>query len=222
VPFLPTFTVNGLGREKEIVDEYIARGVTAMNLRYVNCTGRAYESGYEIGLTAEEFVQAWKVALDYSLEQNRNGQRFFEQQAAFLLSNMLNATFAYMCLRRPCGCGVSQVTVGHDGAIHGCDGGRSVPLLVMGNVLTDTYDEVFTSDTALALRTIASETLPQCQSCPFGPYCGYCVARGINQHGNPIPNVPRDFECHIYSQMIPHLFQKLLNREEALLLNQWG
>lgn len=94
-------------------------------------------------------------------------------------------------------------------------------MLVMGNVLTDTYDDVFTSDTAMALRTIASETLPKCQSCPFGPYCGYCVARGINQHGSPIPNIPLDFECQIYREMIPHLFRKLLNRDDALILSSW-
>jgi radical SAM protein with 4Fe4S-binding SPASM domain len=153
--------------------------------------------------------------------RTREGHNFREGKTAYLLGNMLNPTHAYMCLRRPCGCGISQVTVGHDGSIHGCDGGRSVPMLVMGNVLTDTYDDVFTSDTAMALRTIASETLPKCQSCPFGPYCGYCVARGINQHGSPIPNIPLDFECQIYREMIPHLFRKLLNRDDALILSSW-
>jgi radical SAM protein with 4Fe4S-binding SPASM domain len=221
VPFLPTFTVNGLGHERELVDEYITRGVNSIYLRYVNRTGRAYEGGYDIGVTSEQFIEAWKTTLTYVLEKNQDGQRFVEHQTAYLLGNILNPSHAYMCLRRPCGCGISQVAVGHDGAIHGCDGGRSVPMLIMGNVLTDTYDEVFTSDTAIALRTIASETLPECQTCPFGPYCGYCVARGINQHSNPIPDVPLDFECQIYREMIPHLFRKLLNREEAAILNSW-
>jgi His-Xaa-Ser system radical SAM maturase HxsB len=221
VPFLPTFTVNGLGHEKEFVDEYLERGVNSIYLRYVNYTGRAYESGYDIGVTPQQFVGAWKITLDYVLAKNREGHNFREGKTAYLLGNMLNPTHAYMCLRRPCGCGISQVTVGHDGTIHGCDGGRSVPMLVMGNVLTDSYDEVFASKTAMALRTLASETLPQCQNCPFGPYCGYCVARGINQHGSPIPNIPFDFECQIYRELFPHLFRKLLNREEAAILNSW-
>ncbi len=221
VPFLPTFTVNGLGHEREIVDEYIQRGASSMYLRYVNYLGRAYESGYEVGVTPEQFVGAWKITLDYVLEKNREGHNFREHKMVYLLENILNHHHAYMCLRRPCGCGISQVTVGHDGTIHGCDASRSVPMLNMGNVLTDTYDEVFASKTAMALRTLASETLPKCQSCPFGPYCGYCVARGINQHGNPIPNVALDFECQIYSEMIPHLFRRLLNREEAAILNSW-
>jgi len=221
VPFLPTFTVNGLGHEKEIVDEYIARGVDNVYLRYVNYTGRAYESGYDVGVTPKQFIRAWKRTLDYVLEENRESQDFREGKTAYLLGNMLNPAHAYMCLRRPCGCGISQVTVGHDGTIHGCDGGRSVPMLIMGNVLTDTYDEVFTSGTAMALRTLAAEALPECQTCPFGPYCGYCVARGINQHDSPIPNVPPDFECQIYREMVPHLFEKLLSREKAAILNSW-
>ncbi len=221
VPFLPTFTVNGLGHEREIVDEYIERGVNILYLRYVNYLGRAYESGYDVGVTPEQFVGAWKRTLDYVLEKNRGGHSFREGKTAYLLGNVLNPAHAYMCLRRPCGCGISQVIVGHNGTIHGCDGGRSVPMLIMGNVLSDTYDEVFTSDTAMALRTLAAETLPECQTCPFGPYCGYCVARGINQHGSPIPNIPLNFECQIYREMIPHLFRKLLNREEAAILNSW-
>jgi sulfatase maturation enzyme AslB (radical SAM superfamily) len=73
VPFLPTFTVNGLGHEREIVDEYIQRGVNSMYLRYVNYTGRAYESGYEVGVTPEQFVGAWKRTLEYVLEKNPRG-----------------------------------------------------------------------------------------------------------------------------------------------------
>ena len=222
VPFLPTFTRNGLGHEREIVDEYIERGVNSIYLRPVNYTGRAYGRSYQdVGLTSKEAIAVWKIILDYILEKNKAGQPFREMQTAYLLGNMLVPYFAYMCLRRPCGCAVSQVTVGHDGTIHGCDGGRSVEMLKLGNVLTDTYDEVFTSDTAMALRTLAAETLPECRTCPFGPYCGYCVARGINQHGGPIPNIPLNFECQIYREMIPHLFRKLLNREEAAILNSW-
>jgi radical SAM protein with 4Fe4S-binding SPASM domain len=221
VPCLPTFTSNGLGYEEEIVDEYIGRGTHSIYLRYVNYTGRAYESGYHIGVTSDQFVASWIALLDYVLLKNIEGHDIREHTTVFLLENIMIHSSAYMCLRRPCGCGISQVTVMHDGAICGCDAGRSVSMLIIGNVLTHTYDEVFTSDTAMALRTIASETLPMCQSCPFGPYCGYCVARGINQHDSPIPNIPLDFECQIYSKMIPHLFRKLLNREEAAILNSW-
>ncbi len=221
VPFLPTFTRHGLGHEREMVDEYLARGVNTLYLRYVNDTGRAHESREPLGVSPAEFVASWQRTLDYVLQKNRQGHDLREGRTAYLLRNLLDPEHAYMCLRRPCGCGVAQVTVGHDGAIHGCDGGRSVEMLQMGNVLSDSYDEVFASDTAMALRTVASETLAGCQTCPFGSYCGYCMARGVNQHGNPIPDVSLDFECRIYRQMIPYLFRKLLSTEEAAILNRW-
>jgi len=209
-PFLPTFTINGLGHEQEIVDEYVGRGVNSIYLRCVNRTGRAHESGYDIGVAPQAFVGAWKHVLDYVLEKSRNGSTIREGQTAYLLSNMLFSEYDYMCLRKPCGCGISQVVVGPDGTLHGCDGDRSVEMLTMGNVLTNGYDEVFSSDTAIALRTLASETLPECQTCPFGSYCGYCVARGVNQHGSPIPNIPFDSECQMYKEMIPYLFRSAL------------
>lgn len=221
VPFLPTFTVNGLGHELEIVDEYVERGVNSMYLRCVNRTGRAHERGYDLGITAEQFVGAWKCTLGYVLKKNHAGTAIREGLTAYLLCNLLNPRHAYMCLRRPCGCGVSQVTIGPDGTIHGCDGGRSVEMLKLGNVLTDSYDEAFSSDTALALRTVTGETMPECQTCPFVSYCGYCVARGINQHGGPIPAIPLDFECQMYKEMIPYLFRKLLDCKDATILNRW-
>ena len=222
VSFLPTFTRNGLGHEREIVDEYVERGDGSIYLRPVNYTGRAYERSYQdVGLTSGEVVTAWKTILDYVLEKNKAGCTIHETETSYLLGNMLVPFFDFMCLRRPCGCSVSQITVSHDGTIHGCDGGRSVPMLIMGSVLSDTYDEVYASDTAMALRTLAAETLPECQTCPFGPYCGYCVARGINQHGGPIPDIPLNFECQIFREMIPHLFKKLINREDAAILNSW-
>lgn len=159
--------------------------------------------------------------LDVVLDKNRAGDSFVEQQTAYLLGNMLNASHSYMCLRRPCGCGISQVVIAPDGTLHGCDGARSVPMLTLGNVVTDSYDEVYTSATARALRTLSPEALPHCQECAFGAYCGYCVARGINQHGGPIPDMPADFECQIYQQIIPYLFTKLLDRNTAILLDRW-
>jgi radical SAM protein with 4Fe4S-binding SPASM domain len=220
--FLPTFTRNGLGHEREIVDEYLAQGCRGVYLRYVNRTGRAFESGYDdIGVTAGQFVQAWKTTLEYALEKNRRGEFVIEGETANLLGNMLDPGFSFMCARRPCGCAVSQVVVEHDGTVYGCDGGRSVEMLALGNVRTDTYDRMYTSAAAQALRTLASETLPVCRSCAFGAYCGYCVARGINQHANPVPNIPQDFECQIYKEMIPHLFHKLLDRETARILMKW-
>jgi|GEM_PF-711092 len=221
VPFLPTFTRNGLGYEREIVDEFQERGMSSLYLRYVNRTGRAHESGYDIGLSAAEYVSAWRKTLGYVLDKNRAGCPMREDKTAHLLRNMLVPTSDYMCLRRPCGCGISQVTVGHDGAIYGCDGGRSVPMLTLGNVLTDSYDAVYTSPTAIALRSLAGETLPKCQTCVFSPYCGYCVARGINQHDTPMPHTALDFECQVYGAMLQDLFQQLLIRQDATILTGW-
>jgi uncharacterized protein len=221
-PFLPTFTVNSLGYETEIVDEYIAQDCRSIFLRRVNRTGRAFESGYDdIGITAEQFVEVWKTTLEHVIEKNRQGIPVLEAKTTYLLGNMLNAGHSFMCLRRPCGCGVSQVVVEHDGTLYGCDGGRSVEMLALGNVLTDTYDQVYTSETARALRTLASETLPLCQSCAFGPYCGYCVARGINQHGSPVPHTLQDSECRVFKAMLPFLFRKLLDRWTAILFTGW-
>jgi len=223
VSLLPTCSRRTIGYERELVDEYLRYRNQKIYVRYVQDLGRAYEECYhEIGLSPLEYIELWKAVFEYCLEKCRNGQLTIETTARFLLQNMLIPEAHYMCIRKPCGCGISQLTVAPDGSIYGCDGARSIPMLKLGHVSDTTYDELITSEGARALRTLAAECLPLCESCPFSPYCGYCVARGINQHGSPIPKIPLDFDCQIYREMIPYLFKRLMNREDALILNQWA
>jgi len=221
VPFIPTFTAAGIGHETELVDHYLAQGHTSFSFRPVLQAGRAHDCGFDMGLQPEQYVESWKRLLEYILGKNKQGHAFRESQTAHILGNILDPTHRYMCLGRPCGVGASQITIGHDGSVHGCDAGKGTPMLTMGNILTDSYDDIYASRLAMSFRSISSETLPMCRTCAFNAYCGYCVARAINEHGTPVAHIPSDFEHKIYAEMIPHLFRKLLNREDAAILCSW-
>lgn len=221
VNMLPTCTRNHIGRGKDLVDEYVRLGSHTIYLRYVNRTGRAHHSGYNIGLTAEEYLDLWKEVVNYCIKMCYAGTFIVERKARAIIGALTIPGFDYMCLRRPCGCGISQLTINHEGDIFGCDGGRSLPELKLGSVFLNTYDEIITSGSARACRTLAVETLPLCESCPFGPYCGYCFARGLNEHGTPIPTSSRDFECQVYYHMIPFLLEKFRDSESAKVLISW-
>lgn len=222
VNMLPTCTKNHIGRGKDLVDEYIKFGTSVIYLRYVNRTGKAHSLGYDkLGLTVEQYLDLWQEVVNYCIEKSNQGTFIIERKARAILSSLIIPTFHYMCLRRPCGCGISQLSINEKGDIFACDGGRSIPELKIGDVFTNSYDEVITSNCSRALRTLAVEVLPLCASCPFSPYCGYCVARGINEHGTPVPTSPIDFECQVYYKMIPFLVEKLRDRESAEMLNRW-
>ena len=108
-----------------------------------------------------------------------------------------------------------------DGSSYACDVARSVDILNTCNLQETSYENLITSTEAKILRTLAPENMPVCESCPFGPFCGYRVVRGLNQHGNFMPKIAMDFECKTTKKIVPYLFKKLMTREDALILNQW-
>jgi len=220
VPFLTTLTSNHLGRERELIDEYRKWDVELF-LRPMHEVGRGVKA-FDLSLGAEDFVEFWNNCLDYLIELNRRGEKQAERFTGQMLANMFRPDYHYMCMRRPCGCGISQVVVNYDGGIYGCDQARSIEMLNFGNVHEHTYDDYIASAGAQALRTMAPETLWPCRTCAYSPFCGYCVCRGLRQHGSPLQNPATDVECRRYRQMFPRLFARLLDPDAAAILVRWG
>lgn len=222
---ISVITQNSLGYEKEIIDELIRHNLMNFKFLPVNLTGRLYDNYQKkkdnLSVSPQEFFNFWKNSLEYILRLNKKGIKVEEKTIIFLLSNLLSLKANYMCMRKPCGAGISQLEFGCDGTIHACDGGKSVRGLELGNINTHSYEDIIMSKTISRLRSIRSENLPICSNCPWGPYCGYCVARGINQHGQFKPKIPEDYECQLYGQMIPYLFKCFLNKEKAQVFSKW-
>lgn len=220
--YLPTLTRHNLGYEADLIDEYRRHGCTEIYLRYVNRVGRANnDDSAEIGLSPAEYVGLWDKGLHRVLEYNLRGEALRERKTMNLLGNMLSPGWSYMCLRRPCGVGIHQVVVDQNGGIFGCDQARSNSSLALGNVYESSYDDCYCSQTARILRTLTSELFPKCHGCAMGPFCGYCVSRGLRQHDSPYPIMADDYECEIYSQMIPHLASLLSQPAAASVLTNW-
>ena len=220
VNVMPVLTVNHIGYEKELIDQYLDLGLSGVYLKYVNVQG-PHERAYSLKLTPDQYFDFWKKGLEYILEINRNGTFFLEGDTTMMLQNVLLDTQDYMCLQRPCGAGTSMLTVDQKGDIFLCDLGRSIDLMQFGNIMTHTYDEVVTSESARMLRGIASETLPKCNSCVFSGYCGHCAVRSIREHGSPLPEGPDDFECEVALQRWPYLFKKLMDPQDSEIMTNW-
>jgi len=222
---ISVITQNSLGYEKEIINELIKNNLMNFKFLPANLTGRLYDNYQKkkdnLSVSPQEFFIFWKNSLEYILQLNKKGIKVKEKTVIFLLSNLLSLKAIYMCIRKPCGAGISQLEFGCDGTIHACDGGKSVKKLELGNINTHSYKDIIMSKTISQLRSIRSEDLPICSNCPWSSYCGYCVARGINQHGQFKPKIPEDYDCQLYSQMIPYLFKGFLNKEKAHVFSKW-
>ena len=221
---LPTCSTNHIGHEKEMVDFFTEEASGSMYVRTMNRTGYAHKNDrYDsLGMSSEQSLEFWQKSLDLTLEKAKRGELVKEHSTIQLLKNMLNVKSQYMCMRSPCGAATSQLTVGESGTIHACDAGRSIDMLVLGNVMEHTYEDIINSDIAQALRSVSRETMPKCNTCAFSPYCQYCFVKAANVEGSPITKIPMDHQCETFITMIPHLFKKFLDKEEAEVLSSWA
>ncbi|MDE0019637.1 MAG: radical SAM protein [Candidatus Poribacteria bacterium] len=219
VGVLSTVSRRHLNREKEVIDTQLSLGSNHLTAsRFLHYGEKQYRNKM---LTAEEALESWKRSLEYILEKNKQGQFCVEYGTLQTLQKLLTLDMDFMCDRRPCGAAVSQITVDQFGDIYACDEGRSIPELAYGNVLTHTYDDIITSETALFSRSFATEVLPMCNTCPVQAYCGACFVRGTSYEGHPVPEPAGSFECELHLKMAPYLIKKMMDKDTAKILNSW-
>lgn len=176
---LMTTTTYSLDKIENIIDEYITNGFDGIFLRALNPYGFAEENKKEIGYSADDFFSMYKKAIEYILNVNKMGKFFTERYTALLLSRILTPfPTGFVDLQSPSGAGISGVIYDYNGDIYPADEARMMARMgnkyfLMGNVQTNTYEEVFKSS---VIRKIVSEScleiMPHCAQCVFAPYCG--------------------------------------------------
>ena len=68
-----------------LIDEYMKRGFSSIFLRTLNPYGRAKKDRLQETYSVDEFVEAYKKALDYIFNINYNEGYFIEEYTALLL-----------------------------------------------------------------------------------------------------------------------------------------
>lgn len=222
VSALLTVTRHSLPHPKEIVDEYVRLGMPDIRLMPVLFTGRARDAWDSIGISGDEYFGFWKEVVDYLLAMNKSGGSMKELTASRLAGNILTPPNDYMCIRRPCGFGISQLAYNYDGAIYGCDQFKRNDLFRLGDAHKSTYQDVQAHPATLAARNITGCTIPGCENCAFNPYCGGCVSDFFNNYDNILPKIPTYGFCKFYKKAFRYIFGKLVDREEGGILLGWA
>src|SRR5258707_15354194 len=84
----------------------------------------------------------------------------------------------YVDLMSPSGIGIGAVVYNYDGGVYASDESRMLAEMgedkfKLGNVLEDTYEQIFTSPNLLEpLEESFAFSVPMCHDCAFEPYCG--------------------------------------------------
>jgi len=220
---LPTTTKFSLNYPKQIVDEYVKQGFNELRVRAMNNAGFAHELWKKIGYTPEEYVNFWKIILDYIIELNKKGTKIKEGMSILITKKFLSRKYHnYTCWGAPCGAALSQCAYDQNGDIFACDEARSFDVFKIGNVKENDYKQVFLSPTVSNIISVSSGMLTGCNRCVWHPFCGSCVVCTFGQQGNIIGDMAIDNECKIRKLMLEHVLKKIVfSEEERKMLFEW-
>lgn len=225
---LLTITNSNITRLKEVIDEYVKLGYNTIFLRALNPYGNAIKNKKELGYSADEFIDAYKDALNYIIQLNRKGINFTECFTALFLSRILTPfSTGFVDLQSPSGAGISGAIYNYDGKIYPADEGRMLARMgddyfCMGTV-NDSYEQVFHGKVIQSIvKSSCVETMPVCSECVYQQYCGADVIRNYLEtkdlQGYRLTN---EF-CYKNKKILDHIFSLLENADEQLLDIFWS
>ncbi len=225
---LLTITKANLHRLREVIDEYINQGYNTVFLRALNPYGNAIKNKDDLGYSTEEFVEAYKDALDYIIKLNKSGTSFVECFAALFLSRILTPfSTGFVDLQSPSGAGISGTIYNYDGKIYPADEARMLARMgddyfCMGTV-NDKYTDVFNGK---IIRDIVFnscvETMPVCSECVYQQYCGADPIRNYLETKNLMGYRLTSGFCQKNKMILDHLFNLLKNADEETLDIFWS
>jgi His-Xaa-Ser system radical SAM maturase HxsB len=226
-----TTTRRTLSGWRELVDEYVARGMRSIHLRPLSPLGIDVAVWKTIGYTAGEYIAFYERAFAYIVELNRRGVRLAEGTASTFLGGILTTGDPQSGdIRSPCSAGTSEVAYDADGRVFPGDEARRVdafgdPIFALGDVRKLTLADVVRHPT---VRAIAAASLldaqPMCADCWNKPYCGFSPVSTYVREGDLFGQRPRCFECKEHMAVARTLFAVLGNeadRETSEILRRW-
>lgn len=227
----PTTTRRTLSAWREVVDEYVARGMRSLRLQPLSPLGFDADAWRTIGYTAEEYLEFYERAFAYIVELNRSGTHLAEATASMFLNKILTSGDAAASeIRSPCAAGTSEFAYDVEGRVFPGDEARRIdasgdPMFALGDVRDLTLHDVIRHPT---VRAIAAASLldaqPMCADCWNKPFCGISPLTSYVREGDLFGQRPRCFECQEHMAVARTLFTALADETDRAtieLLQRW-
>lgn len=230
VSALMTTTESSLKRVKEIINEYLKYGFDGIFLRALSPYGFAIKTKSYASYKTEEWLDFYKEGLEYIIELNRNEIRFQEYYASTILTKILTSQdTGYVDLMSPSGIGIAAIVYNYDGNVHPSDESRMLAEMgddtfLMGNVLTNSYQEIFSSEALLKpLEESITVSVPRCHECAFEKYCGSEPVYHYAVHKDFVARKAESDFCKKNTSIFKYLIQRMEEDEFVKhLFTRWA
>jgi len=221
-----SYTINNFN---EIIDQYIELGFDSIFLRSLNPYGFAKRDKHKLAYPMIDFVENYKIALDYIIDINVKGKFFVEGFAAILLTKILTPfSTGYVDLQSPAGIAIEGVIYDYDGDVYVSDEGRMLASVgdkkfKIGNVESNSYQEIFNGEYLHELiENSIAESLPGCATCAYLSYCGADPVRNYSEQGDIIGNRTISDICIKNKSIIKHLLSLLERNDKDINRVFWS
>lgn len=229
VSCLMTTTRTSLKYPREIIDEYLRLDLGSIFIRDLNPYGYALKTHTSVGYTTEEFLRFYKEILNYIIHINREGHTFPEAFAELILRKALTPwPVGFVDLQSPTGAGFGAVVYHYDGDVYASDESRmlaemGIRKFRMGNVLENSYDEIFFGETMQTIAVAAcNESLPGCSDCAYQSYCGSEPIRNFSTQGDIVGHRPTSSFCQRNKGIIKIILDTYLSADDELERILWA
>jgi len=198
-------------RNPSVLDCYpdflIDKGVRSVKFNpYFEGQGRASDPEMSAKLQREYSDKMLSLA-DRIYAFNSSDKKFSVGNLSLLVKNLISPNRDYMCLRFPCGAGISMLGVGVRGEVYPCEEMNGNPDLVIGNVHEDSLSDMFSNDGNLRVKNRSLEEIADCPDCFAVDVCtvscanrSYVKSKGFNVKSSL---------CEYYKHVIPGLMWKI-------------
>lgn len=229
VSALMTTTSYSLGKFPSIIETYRELGFNSIFLRSLNPYGFAKRDKHLLAYPIKDFLDSYKQGLNYILNLNLHGIYFAEDFATIILSRILTPfSTGFVDLQSPAGIAIAGVIYDYDGDVYVSDEGRMLASIgdkkfKIGNVKTNSYQEIFNGEYLHSLIELSvAESLPQCSTCAYLPYCGADPVRNYNEQGDIIGHRPTSEICKKNMGIIKHLLSILRKNDSEINKIFWS
>jgi len=225
---LLTVSKYSLGREKEIVEEYVRLGLSSIFVRPLAPIGFARALWDKIGCSPEEFSGFYKNCLERVIGLNKKGAAIKEKTAFLLAKKIIGLEDnRYVDLRCPCGAGLGQLAYNFNGDVYTCDEARMLArqgdeLFKAGSVFKDTYSGIISSGAVKACAAASSlDSQPMCARCVWRPYCGTCPVYNYQTQGSLWGHMPDNGRCRTLKGVFETVFGLVNDKEAVKVFRKW-
>ena len=175
LPILPTITRLSLRFWRQIIDQQLERSQRVVAFQPLYPINSAQKNWSEVGISESEFLESYDTVMRYLKSLWKPGYYPLERRFELALRKLVLARDVdFADFSSPCGMVHSQIVYHTNGDVYTCDEGRDFPEFRLGNVKTDSYEEIVFGQKMRQLKTLSIRSDPECQSCAYRPFCSAC------------------------------------------------